>query len=145
MDFFLTLLFLLQIYQSVMLSKICDKLRIETHLIKKGFKLMALDFSALTTAVQNDVTVEAGVVTTLTAIEAEITKLAANQQDPTAQAQLDALAKQLGDSTTALSAAVAAIPPADLGTPATPASNVPAGGTPVGSGHDSTTPPTTTL
>src|SRR5271155_1659692 len=111
--FFLVCIFTVEIFQYLLLRRIDKKLNKQ----KGELQEMALDFTDLTTAVNNEQTVDAGVITLLTQLEQEITALAASSESPADQAQLEALASQLATNTTALSAAVAAVPAGDIPTP----------------------------
>lgn len=120
---FLIILAFCTIYQSLALNRI-EKLIQSTKQIEREIQYkMALDFAVITTAVQNEETVEAGVETTLAAISQEIKDLAANQQDPADQQKLNDFATRITNSTTALSTAIATVPtgaPAPSSTATTP-------------------------
>lgn len=111
---FLIILLLFQIFQYLLLKRLDKTISTLFNLDSKGFQKMALDFTQLETAVTDLVTVEAGAEATLTALEQEVTLLASEAQDPADQAKLNSFATQIGVTKSALAAAIAAVPAADI-------------------------------
>jgi hypothetical protein len=80
----------------------------EVKTIKQELTKMALDISALTTAVANETTVEQSAITLVGGLAAQIQTLINNSGNTVDPVALQALVTQMTNSQTALAAAVAA-------------------------------------
>jgi len=84
----------------------------------KELQTMAVDITALQTAVANETTVDASVETLLTNLAAQIATLSAASTDPATQTALNGLVTTMQTNATTLAAAVTANTPAAPATPA---------------------------
>lgn len=89
-----------------------DNTASKVEALEQKVDLMALDLSAVQTAVTSEVTVDQSAIALITSIAAEVTTLQGQVADPATIAALGTLADQLNGSSTALAAAITANTPA---------------------------------